>query len=150
MRVMSPGVCAVIFDAAGQILLQRRSDDGTWGLPGGAVEPGEEPADAAVREAWEETGLRIVPVHLVGVYGGPDGFHTYPNGDQMAFIAMVFICEVTGGQLGEHNDGESLELHYFAPDALPDTMFSRHRLFTTQACERQPHTFFRFSGATQP
>ena len=150
LRILSPGVAGVIMNDAGQILLQRRSDDGRWGLPGGAIEPGEEPAETIMREVWEETGLRVVPLRLVGVYGGPDGFHTYPNGDKMAFVAMVFACEVASGNLGDHNDGESLELRYFAPDALPTQLFDRHLMFIQKAIDNQVSTFFRISGGVQP
>ena len=145
-RILSPGVAGVILNDTGHVLLQRRSDDGRWGLPGGSIEPGEEPAESVVREIWEETGLRVIPVRLAGIYGGPDGFHTYPNGDEMAFIAMVFVCKVAGGGLGDHNDGESLELRYFSPDSLPTVLFNRHLMFIQQALDNQVSTFFRFSG----
>jgi 8-oxo-dGTP pyrophosphatase MutT (NUDIX family) len=149
MRVLSPGVAVVIYNDSGEVLLQQRSDDGKWGLPGGALELGEEPADAAVREVWEETGLQVVPVRLVGIYGGQDGFHTYPSGDEMAFIAMLFVCQVVGGQIGDHNDGESLDLRYFSPDQLPDALFSRHQLFIQDARNNQVSAHFRYSGELQ-
>ena len=53
-----PGVAAVIF-AGDRVLLQRRDDTGRWGLPGGAVEPGESVRQALVREVREETGLEV-------------------------------------------------------------------------------------------
>ena len=62
---------AAIFNADGNILLMRRTDNETWCLPGGYVDPNETPADAAVREAYEETGLRVEPVELVEVYHHP-------------------------------------------------------------------------------
>lgn len=62
------GADAAVFDADGRILLQRRADDGTWGLPGGFVDPDESPEETAVREAREETGLAVEPVELVDVY----------------------------------------------------------------------------------
>ena len=70
--LLQPGVAAVIFNMAGQVLLQRRSDNGEWGLPGGIMEPGEEPAETLVREIREETALEVVPERIVGVYSGPD------------------------------------------------------------------------------
>jgi len=79
--VLNPGVAALIRDDEGCFLLQRRSDDGSWSLPAGAVDPGERPARAVVREVWEETGLEVVPVALAGVFSGPGFLHTYPNGD---------------------------------------------------------------------
>lgn len=71
--------CAV-FDGAGRLLLQQRGDaGGPWGLPGGAMELGETVHAAAVRETFEETGLRVRPDTLLGVYTGDA--HTYANGD---------------------------------------------------------------------
>ena len=64
--VLNPGVAALIHDESGRVLLQRRSYDGLWSLPAGAVDPGESPAQAVVREVWEETGLKVVPVGLEG------------------------------------------------------------------------------------
>jgi 8-oxo-dGTP diphosphatase len=70
--LMMPGAAAFIRNDQGEILLQRRSDTGQWVLPGGAIDPDEEPADAVVREVWEETRLKVVPDKLIGVYGGPE------------------------------------------------------------------------------
>src|SRR5262249_4540775 len=145
MRVLSPGAAAVVFNAQGEVLLQHRSDDGRWGLPGGALEPGEEPADTVVREVWEETGLHVVPERIVGVYAGSDGFHTYPDGNQAAFVSIVFACRVTGGELNLQ-DGEALALHYFSPADLPDTLFSRHRVFIDHALAEGLATHFRYEG----
>lgn len=59
-----------LFDERGRLLLVQQAETGYWSTPGGAVELGETPADAAVREAWEETGLLVEPVALIGVFGG--------------------------------------------------------------------------------
>jgi 8-oxo-dGTP pyrophosphatase MutT (NUDIX family) len=118
--VLMPSVTAVIRDDAGRVLLMRRSDDGRWDLPGGTTDPGEPPARALAREVWEETGLQVVPERILGVFGGGDGFRaTYPNGDQLEFMDVVFECRVVGGRLG-CRDGEALELRYFPPDDLPE------------------------------
>ncbi len=124
--LMMPAATAVIFDDSGQILLQRRSDNGLWCLPGGGIEPDEEPADALVREVYEETGLHVLPERIVGVYGGPLNQNTYPNGDQVSIISITFACRVAGGQL-EAQDDESLDLRYFSPEQLPPDLLERHR-----------------------
>ena len=149
MRILSPGAAAIVLNEHGEVLLQCRSDDGRWGLPGGALEPGEEPADTVVREVWEETGLHVVPERVVGVYGGSDGFHTYPNGDEMAFLSIVFVCRVIDGELNPQ-DGEALALCYFPPNQMPATLFSRHRLFIDHALARQTTTRFRYQGDLLP
>jgi len=147
--IYSPGTTAIIWNDAGEILLQRRSDDGKWGLPGGSCDPGEEPAETVVREVFEETGLRVMPISLIGVYGGQDGFHEYPNGDQAMFLSFSFVCRPIGGELRLDGD-ESLELRYFALDNLPESLFSRHGLFIEQARRHLSTTAFRFDGQIYP
>lgn len=92
---LNPGVAALIRGEAGRVLLQRRNDDGSWSLPAGAVDPGESPAQAVVREVWEETGLRVVPVGLTGVFSGEGFLHVYPNGDQVDVFSVVFCLAGT-------------------------------------------------------
>jgi mutator protein MutT len=117
--VLMPGAAAIIRDDEGRVLLQRRSDNGLWGLPGGAIDPGEYPAQAVVREVWEETGLRVQPVRLIAIMGGEGFRHRYPNGDQAEFVVSVFACRILGGELGGL-DGESLELRYFSEHDIPE------------------------------
>ena len=114
--LLLPGASALIFDDAGRVLLQRRGDSGRWSVIGGGVDPGETPAEAAVREAREETGLDVEPARLVGVYATPE--ITYPNGDRCAYVVTAFRCRVVGGTLRPDGD-ESLELAWFDPAALP-------------------------------
>jgi 8-oxo-dGTP pyrophosphatase MutT (NUDIX family) len=67
-----PSVSIALRDADGRILLARHAEGNVWLLPGGGIEPGETPADAAVREMFEETGLIVRLTRLVGVFGGPE------------------------------------------------------------------------------
>jgi len=88
--LLMPAVAAIVRDGEGRILLQRRSDDGRWNLPAGAIDPGESPDEAVVREVREETGLEVRPVRVAGVFGGADGFrHRYGNGDEVEFTAIT-------------------------------------------------------------
>src|SRR5688572_2698228 len=86
-----------------KILLQRRADNDQWSLPGGAIEPGEEPARALVREFWEETGLRVRPKAVIAVLRRR---HIYPNGDEVDVVVTMFSCDRVGGEL-QCRDGES-------------------------------------------
>jgi 8-oxo-dGTP diphosphatase len=69
--LLLPAAAAIIQDDEGRVLLIRRGDGRGWSLPGGMMEPGERIAEAVVREVWEETGLEVEPVRLVGVYSDP-------------------------------------------------------------------------------
>lgn len=138
--LMVPGVVAVIRDDEGRVLLARRSDDGYWNLPSGAVDPGEEPARALTREVWEETGLKVRPERLLGVVGGPGFRHTYPNGDCLESTAIAFECRVLEGRL-QVRDGESTELGYFPLDALPQPMHSHAARLLVQALGQQEPFF---------
>jgi 8-oxo-dGTP pyrophosphatase MutT (NUDIX family) len=111
-----PTAAGAVFDSDGRVLLGRRSDTGNWGLPGGIIDPGEEPADAAVREIFEETGVIAVPERLLSVSVAPP--MTYRNGDQVQYLDHTFRCRATGGQ-AQVNDSESVEVGWFALDALP-------------------------------
>jgi 8-oxo-dGTP pyrophosphatase MutT (NUDIX family) len=122
--LLLPAISAIIINDRDEVLLHRSSDDGKWYTIGGAVEPGEDPADAAVREAKEETGLDVVPERIVGVYASPEV--EYPNKDLCVYIAIAFRCRPVGGTLHVADD-ESLEVAYFPTDALPDLRDDQRR-----------------------
>lgn len=139
--LLNPGVAALIHDEAGRVLLQRRSDDGSWNLPAGAVDPGESPAQAVVREVWEETGLKVVPEKVAGVFSGAGFRRIYPHGDQLEVFSVVFLCRVAGGHL-EARDGESLELRYAAPADLPDSSLLRRYPSSLYTFRKDDETLF--------
>ena len=113
-----PSVTGILFDAEDRILLVRQADSGVWSAPGGVVEANEAPADAVVREVWEETGLETTPTRLLGVYGGPPCVVTYPNGDRTSYVMIVFECAVRSGTLRAQSD-ETTAAAYIAADELP-------------------------------
>ncbi|MFN2377839.1 MAG: NUDIX domain-containing protein [Candidatus Binatia bacterium] len=102
--IILPSVTGILYDAEGRILLVHQTCGDVWSAPGGGVDPAESPADAVVREIWEETGLYAVPTALLGVYGGPDCIVEYPNGDRTSYVITVFECEVKGGVLDANSD----------------------------------------------
>lgn len=120
--LLTPGTDAVIYNGAGQLLLIKRSDSGLWGVPGGQLDPLEPPALGVIREVFEETGLKVVPVSLLGVFGGTDTFRLrYPNGDEVNPVVALFECRVVGGEL-RNRDGEATEVAFFSPDELPPNL----------------------------
>ncbi|GAB7034861.1 NUDIX domain-containing protein [Streptomyces sp. NPDC021749] len=112
-----PGVTAVVFDDDGRVLLGKRADTGGWSVIGGIPEPGEQPAETAVREVYEETAVRVVPEGVVLVETMPPT--QYPNGDVCQFMDVTLRCRAIGGR-PRVNDDESLEVGWFAMDALPE------------------------------
>ncbi len=98
-KILLNGTAALIRNDRGRVLLQRRSDNGLWGFPGGAQELGESAMDALVREVREEVGLDVAPKRLIGIYTSPLFDKVYPNGDQAQMSISFFECAVIGGAL---------------------------------------------------
>jgi len=90
------------FDDDGRVLLGQ-GRNGMWATIGGAIEPGESPADAAVREFWEEAGALVSIVRVLGVFFGPEFFVTYPDGNQVAYTAIAFEARIISGEVKPDN-----------------------------------------------
>jgi 8-oxo-dGTP pyrophosphatase MutT (NUDIX family) len=115
--LLIPSVSILVFDAQRRVLLVKHAEGQVWVTPGGSLEPNESPADAAVREMWEETRLLVEPVRVLGVYGGPDFQITYASGDQVTYLMTVFECRLVQGEM--QPDGiEILDLAYVAQSDL--------------------------------
>ncbi|WP_088041919.1 NUDIX hydrolase [Bacillus sp. EAC] len=108
-----------IIDSEERVLLQLRSDINKWGYPGGFMELGEKVVDTVRREAFEETGLNLGNLELLGIYSGTEHECTFPNGDQAAVLKITFICKDYDGAIDLSNE-ESLSLKYFPLSSLPD------------------------------
>jgi ADP-ribose pyrophosphatase YjhB (NUDIX family) len=98
-RLLLPSVSALVYDDSGRLLLVRQSDGDAWSTPGGAIEFDETPADAVVRETWEDTGLHVSATRIFGVYGGPNFVVRYENGDEAQYAMIAFECDVLAGSL---------------------------------------------------
>lgn len=112
------GARGVVFDDAHRLLLIQRSDNGRWALPAGAMELGESMQDCAVREVWEETGLRATELSPFALYTGPR--YTYTNEWRHTYqsIVMTFRIHAWEGDLQPVTD-ETLDARFFPLDALP-------------------------------
>src|SRR2546428_8765233 len=94
------GVAVLIRDDQGRFLLEKRSDTGLWGIPGGRIEPGETVRDAAVREILEETGLTVGITKLIGVYSDPGEGRIISYPEAVVHSIDVFLeAAVIGGGL---------------------------------------------------
>lgn len=121
--LMQCGASVIVLNERNELLLQRRKDNGEWGYAGGAVELYERVEDAAARELLEETGLIADELKLLGVFSGPRLRHTYPNGDQVSTVDIVYLCRRYHGQLRCQPE-EVAELAFFPIDRLPTPLFS--------------------------
>lgn len=101
-----------------RILLNLRSDTGTWGIPGGSAELGETLEETAARELKEETNLTAGAFTLLHVFSGQDFYFRYPNGDELYSVIALYLAEHVTGEL-RITDGESHALRYFGLHELP-------------------------------
>lgn len=116
--LLVPSVAAVIRNEAGEILFIRKGGESLWGMPAGAVEPGETPSRAVRREVFEETGLMVTPERIIGVFGGAKYAYEYSNGDCVEYSVTVFECSIVKGT-PRSIDGECEELRFFSEEELP-------------------------------
>lgn len=107
----------VMVISQGRVLLVQRTNppqEGRWAFPGGFLDAGEDPQEAAVRECLEETGLQVRVTELLGAIGRPQT----PIG---AHLVLTYRAEVTGGTLQARDDAG--QAAFFAPQALPELAF---------------------------
>lgn len=110
----------------GQVLLQKRADDGSWAMHGGGMEPGEEFLDVMKREIKEELNIEPIEPQLFGIYAGDDLYHEYPNGDKVYILNHVFFCENYKGEI-KFNDKEVTEVKWFSIYDLPENILHADR-----------------------
>jgi 8-oxo-dGTP diphosphatase len=102
----SVSVAAAIIDDDGRFLAIRRADNGHWEPPGGVLELDESIEEGLIREVAEETGLRVAPVALTGVY----------KNMRRGIVALVFRCAIVGHTA--HAPDEVKEIRWLTPDEL--------------------------------
>jgi 8-oxo-dGTP pyrophosphatase MutT (NUDIX family) len=142
--VIAVGSAAVIFEDARRekILLTRRSDNRRWCLPGGQMESGESAAETCVREVFEETGLRVEVVKLIGIYTSPDFVIQHHDGPRKQLVAMCFEAKVVGGTLGLSN--ETTEFGWFTPAEIKTMdLIEVHRQRIADAAANRAEAFYR-------
>jgi 8-oxo-dGTP pyrophosphatase MutT (NUDIX family) len=116
--IIMVGATVLILDQENRLLLLRRSDNGCWGLPGGAMEPSESLEGTARRETLEETGLVVGDLSLFDVFSGPELYYRYPNGAQVYNVSVVYKTRDVSGEI-RLNQAEHTEMRYFDMEHLP-------------------------------
>lgn len=99
----------------------KRSDNGNWGVPGGAMELGESTEETARRELLEETGLEVNELTLFGVFSGKELYYRYPSGEEVFNVSIVYLTHTATGTI-KFLDEEHRDFHYFELAQLPENV----------------------------
>lgn len=126
---MKDCVLGIIFNRdKSQVLLTKRRDIPIWVLPGGGIEKGETCEEAAIREIFEETGLKVAIRRKIG--------HYYPV-NRLAQVTHVFECQSVSGD--PRLSAETKEISYFPLSGLPRTFFTLHDAWLNDALMENKH-----------
>ena len=128
---------SVMFRGDNEVLLvQEKVDHNNWTLPGGWADVGCTPFEAAIKEAEEETGLRVKPVRLLAVLDK----RKHPHPPQPWYVYKMFIqCRIEGGELKQVTP-ETCGARWFGKDELPRIQLSTDRVTLSQL-----ENLFRFA-----
>jgi len=116
--LLMPSVAALVRDEDGRVLMVQHVE-GRWQIPGGAVDPGERPEEAAKRELREEASVEIELGDLLGVFGGPEYETTYANGDEAGWVVAVYSASIGSGTPTAGDPDEIQDVRWFTPADIP-------------------------------
>ena len=122
------GAAIIIRNEKGQILLQERTDRNKWGLPGGCQDLGEDLRITAIREASEETGLKIElnSIVLIDTLSGNSRKNSYPNGDIVYNDTSLYLAKVSSVDVDNlKGDSETKRLKFFKPEEVPENLMDK-------------------------
>ena len=135
-------VTAVVVNDQGELLLQKRTDNDLWGLPGGAMNTGESIGQAVIREVKEETNLDVEPTGVVGIYSDPGHIIAYADGEVRQEFSICFTARIVGGQPAV-GDQESTEVRFVKPSEVDQLPMGRStRLRIQHFLERRTTPYF--------
>ena len=119
------GAAIIIENDNKEILLQERTDRNKWGLPGGCQDLGEYLRETAVREAYEETGLKFEPsdLILIDTLSGNSRKNSYPNGDIVYNNTSLYLAKVSNVNVNDlKGDSETKRLKFFNTNEVPENL----------------------------
>lgn len=114
-----PAAGVLIFNEKNEVLLQQRTDNKKWGLPGGSMELGETFEETARREALEEVNLKVEKLEVFNVYSGEDLHYIYPNGHEVYITTCIYICRNSFTGDIKMDEEETLDAIFYPIDKLP-------------------------------
>ena len=114
----------IVRNEKGEILLQQRSDNGRWGLPGGCQDLGENLRTTAVRELFEETGIKVneEDLVLIDTLSGEARKRSYPNGDIVYNNSSLYLVDVNSNDIDINIDSESIRVEFVDVNKLPEPL----------------------------
>ena len=127
------GSAIIIENENREILLQERTDRNMWGLPGGCQELGERLEDTALREAYEETGLKLTidNLTLINTLSGNTRKNSYPNGDIVYNNTSLYHAKVLNEEANNlKGDSETKRLKFFKISELPENIMDKDLINT--------------------
>ncbi len=120
-KMISVGLAAILIDKEGRVLLEKRTDNGKYCLPGGSINFDETVKEGLIREVYEETGIQIEDPKLFMILSGKKEEFVYPNGDVTDYVDLIFYAYLKEGQKPRlDHDDESSEIKFYSLDQLPD------------------------------
>lgn len=140
MTLFQNGSAIIVENKYKEILLEERVDRDIWCLPGGLQELGETFEEIAIRELYEETGLKVEKENLIliGVASGKNRKNSYPNGDKVYNNTVLYLVTKYSGKLNcdyeeltDKNNGilfpqkESKSLKFYSIEDLPDKLMDK-------------------------
>lgn len=135
-----PASGVIIVDEKNRVLLQRRTDNNKWSIPGGCMELGETTEETAKREVFEETNLVVEGLSIFDVYSGEEQHWIYPDKNEVYFINVVYITNRFKGTIKV--DGvESKELKFFEVDDFPIEITPSNKPILRDVKNRLAHIF---------
>lgn len=142
------GAAIIIRNEEGKILLQERTDRNKWGLPGGCQDLGEDLRITAVREAYEETGIKLNPneIELIDTLSGETRKNSYPNGDIVYNNTSLYLADVSINDANDlKGDSETKRLRFFDVNEIPENLMDSDLINAYQSylnkIKKQEHNF---------
>lgn len=120
-RMLSVGLSCLIVNEKKEVLLEKRSDNGLYCLPGGSINLNETVLEGLKREVREETGIEIQNPKLFLILSGRKEQFVYPNGDITDYVDLIFYSEMNARDIHLENehDRESTSISFYSYSSLP-------------------------------